>query len=450
MQTKTSQAVTASSRTFLDMNGYQWLVLFAAWLGWGFDIFDGLLFNYVAPNCVPTLLGLKIGTPEARSAYLYYNGIVTSILLVGWAVGGILFGRVCDHIGRTKTLLLTMLMYAIGTALCAIAPNMTLLIVFRIIASLGIGGEWAAGASMVAEVVPERRRVEAGALLYTSAPMGLFLATYVATWVQGTAMPGRPDVAWRYVFLFGLIPAAVAFVVRLFIKEPERWQKAGATASPKISELFSPEFRAITLSGLGMALVALITWWSCNAFIQAIATGLANVEAAQQGLNPVATQQLAQSWIKLATNVFNLGGLVGTILTVPIAKRLGRKPMYIMYYLLSGIAVMATFGLNIPPHDRLYGYFFIGLTVFGVFGSFTYYLPELFPTRLRATGAGFCYNSGRIIAAIGPFVVGYVAQLGADALTTAMQVLFWVGAVPLAGLLLMPWVLETRHRVLAD
>src|SRR5207244_5576223 len=130
MQTKTSQPGKASSRTALDMNGYQWMVLFAAWLGWGFDIFDGLLFNYVAPNCVPTLLGLKIGTPEARAAYLQYTGIVTSILLVGWAVGGILFGRVCDRIGRTKTLLLTMSMYAIGTALCAAAPNMTLLIVF--------------------------------------------------------------------------------------------------------------------------------------------------------------------------------------------------------------------------------------------------------------------------------------------------------------------------------
>src|SRR5262245_47722835 len=197
----------------LDMNGYQWTVLFAAWLGWGFDIFDGLLVNYVAPNCVPTLLGLKIGSKEALAATLEYGGIITSLLLVGWAVGGILFGKVCDRIGRTKTLMLTMAMYALGTALCAAAPNIWLLILFRIIASLGIGGEWAAGASMVAEVVPEKRRVEAGALLYTSAPMGLFLATYVATWVQGTAMPGNPEVAWRYVFLFGLIPAAVAFVV---------------------------------------------------------------------------------------------------------------------------------------------------------------------------------------------------------------------------------------------
>jgi MFS family permease len=432
------------------MNRYQWTVLFAAWLGWGFDIFDGLLFNYVAPNCVPTLLGLQIGSPEARAATLRYAGIVTSVLLVGWAIGGILFGRICDRIGRTRTLLLTMAMYAIGTALCAIAPNMAFLILFRVIASLGIGGEWAAGASMVAEVVPERRRVEAGALLYTSAPMGLFLATYVTYWIQGVALPSRPEVAWRYVFLFGLVPAAVAFVVRFFIKEPERWKKVSVAATPSLSELFSPKFRTITLSGLGMALVALITWWSCNAFIGTVATGLANAEASLQGLAGVATQQLIQEWVKFATNVFNLGGLIGTLLTIPFAKHLGRKPMYIVYFFLSGLSLMLTFGLDLPPYDRLYGYFFIGLTVFGVFGSFTYYLPELFPTRLRATGSGFCYNSGRIVAAIGPFVVGSVASMGADALATAMTMLFWVGAVPAAGLLLMPWVVETRHRILAD
>jgi MFS family permease len=450
MQTKGVQTATVPVRTFLDMNGYQWLVLFAAWLGWGFDIFDGLLFNYVAPNCVPTLLGLKIGSPAARAETLRYGGIVTSVLLVGWAVGGIIFGRICDRIGRTRTLLLTMAMYAVGTALCAVAPNMAFLILFRIISSLGIGGEWAAGASMVAEVVPEKRRIEAGALLYTSAPMGLFLATYVATWIQGVAMPSRPEVAWRYVFLFGLVPAVVAFVVRFFIKEPERWQKASGAAAPRISELFSPQFLRITISGFGMALVALITWWSSNAFIATVATGLANTEATLRGLAPVATQQLIQQWVKIATNMFNLGGLIGTLLTIPLAKKMGRKPMYVIYFLLSGVAMMLTFGLDLPSYQRLYGYFFIGLTVFGVFGSFTYYLPELFPTRLRATGSGFCYNSGRIIAAIGPFVVGHVSALGTDALATAMQMLFWVGAVPLAGLLLMPWVVETRNRVLAD
>ena len=453
MQTKGIETASVSSRarTFLDMNGYQWLVLFAAWLGWGFDIFDGLLFNWVAPNCVPTLLGLKIGSPEGKAATLQWGGIVTSLLLVGWAVGGILFGRICDRIGRTRTLLLTMAMYAVGTALCAIAPNMTVLIVFRLIASLGIGGEWAAGASMVAEVVPEKRRVEAGALLYTSAPMGLFLATRVNYWVQGVALPARPEVAWRYVFLIGLVPAAVAFIVRFFVKEPERWQKAAAGAdTPSIAELFTPQFLRITLSGFAMALVALVMWWSSNAFIVTVSTGLANVEVALQNLTGAAAQQLIQQWNKFAADVFNLGGLIGTMLTVPLAKIMGRRPMYFIYFLLSGLSLMLTFGLDLPPHDRLWGYFFIGLTVFGVFGSFTYYLPELFPTRLRATGSGFCYNSGRIIAAIGPFVVGHVASMGTDVLATAMRMLFWVGAVPLAGLLLLPWIIETRHRVLAD
>jgi len=238
--------------------------------------------------------------------------------------------------------------------------------------------------------------------------------------------------------------------VRFFIKELERWKKVSVAVTLSLSELFSPQFRTITLSGLGMALVALITWWSSNAFIGTVATGLANAEASLQGLAGVATQQLIQEWVKFATNVFNLGGLIGTLLTIPFAKHLGRKPMYIVYFFLSGLSLMLTFGLDLPPYDRLYGYFFIGLTVFGVFGSFTYYLPELFPTRLRATGSGFCYNSGRIVAAIGPFVVGSVSAMGTDALATAMQMLFWVGAVPLAGLLLMPWVIETRHRVLAD
>src|SRR5215468_12003772 len=130
MQTKGIEIAKAPARTFLDMNGYQWVVLFAAWLGWGFDIFDGLLFNYVAPTCVPTLLGLRIGSPEATAAGLKYNGIVSSVLLVGWAIGGILFGRGCARRGRTRTLLLTMLMYAVGTALCSIAPNIGFLIAF--------------------------------------------------------------------------------------------------------------------------------------------------------------------------------------------------------------------------------------------------------------------------------------------------------------------------------
>ncbi len=433
------------------MNAYQWTVLFAAWLGWGFDVFDGLLFNYVAPACVPTLLGIPLGTEEARSATLYWGGLLTSLLLVGWAAGGILFGRVADRIGRTRTLLLTMGLYSIGTAACAFAPNMATLIVFRLVASLGIGGEWAAGAAMVAEVVPERRRVEAGALLYTSAPLGLFLATYVTWFIAGVQFADVPEISWRYVFLCGLIPAAVAVGVRLLIREPERWEKASTRAAPaRIAELFRPEYRRNTLSGLATALVALVAWWSCNAFIPMISTGLASAEASRLSLAPVETTRLLESWKAVATNVFNLGGLLGTLLTIPVAKRLGRRAMFALYFAGSAAAILAAFGLDLAPRTRLYMYFPIGVAVFGVFGSFTYYLPELFPTRLRGTGSGFCYNAGRVFAAIGPFVVGSVASRGTDALASALDILVWVGLVPFVGLLLLPWVTETRGRALED
>ena len=438
-------------RLLLDMNGYQWTVLFAAWLGWGFDVFDGLLFNYVAPNCVPALLHLTPGTPAAKAATLEWTGALTSLLLVGWAVGGIVFGRFADRIGRTRTLLLTMMLYALGTAACALAPNLWVLALCRVVASLGIGGEWAAGASMVAEVVPERRRVEAGALLYTSAPLGLFLATFATHQIQGVWFHGSPEVAWRYVFLTGLVPAAVALVVRLFVKEPERWKHAAGDAPhPRLAEIFAPRYLKITLSGLGMAVVALVTWWSCNAFMPVVANGLAAATAAAQGLGADAARRLGEDWKALATNCFNLGGLLGTLLTVPIAKSVGRKPMYALYYTLAGVAIMGTFGAPISDHARLYAYFFVGLTVFGVFGSFTYYLPELYPTRLRGTGAGFCYNAGRLVAAGGPFLVGSIASRGTDALGAALKVLFWVGAVPFAGLLLLPLVIETKGRALAD
>jgi MFS family permease len=376
--------------------------------------------------------------------------MLTSLLLLGWAAGGVLFGTVCDRIGRLRTLMLTMLLYAVGTAACALATNLWMLAIFRLVASLGIGGEWAAGAAMVAEVVPEKRRVEAGAILYTAAPMGLFLATYVTYMIQGVAMPGNPGVAWRYVFAFGLIPAAVAVVVRLFVREPERWQRTGRQARARIAELFSPALRHATLSGLSMALIALIMWWSCNAFIGVVATGLANERAKLVFMDATSTQRLVQQWIRLATNLFNIGGLLGTLLAVPVAKLGGRRAMFATFFALSALSIMGTFGLALTPYVRLHGYFFIGLSVFGVFGSFTYYLPELFPTRLRATGSGFCYNSGRLVAAIGPVLVGNIAALGKDALGTAIHALFWVGAVPIAGLVLIPWVIETRGRELSD
>ena len=424
---------------------YQWTVLFAAWLGWGFDIFDGLLFNYVAPNCIPTLLHIPVGSPEARGATLFWTGLLTSLLLLGWAAGGALFGVVCDRIGRLRTLMLTMLLYALGTAACAASTSLWMLVICRLVASFGIGGEWAAGASMVAEVMPEQRRVEAGALLYTSAPFGLFLATYINYKVAGVWFAGNPEQSWRYVFLFGLAPAAVAFIVRAFVHEPERWQAAAERAQASLHEIFTPEHRRATLSGVLTAVVALVGWWSCNAFIPTIATGLARASAQAQGLARGATLSLIEHWKVTAMVAFNVGGLLGTLLTIPLAKHMGRRPMFVCYFAASAAAILATFGLDLSAQARLYMFFVIGVPVFGVFGAFPYYLPELFPTRIRATGAGFCYNIGRVLASAGPFIVGAAAARG-----TAMQTIFYVGFAPLLGVLLAPLIRETRGGTLVD
>ena len=203
-----------------------------------------------------------------------------------------------------------------------------------------------------------------------------------------------------------------------------------------------------------MAVTALITWWSGNAFIPVVAKGLAAREwttltnAGVAGLPSM--EVMGQQWVRNATNIFNLGGLIGTLLTIPAAKLLGRKKMFFIYFLGSAAALMAAFGLDLEPHTRLYMYFPIGLTTYGIFGAFTFYLPELFPTRLRGTGAGFTYNIGRLLAAAGPFLVGSIAASGANSLDSAIRVLFWVGLVPLIGILTLPLVIETRGKMLED
>jgi MFS family permease len=413
----------------LGLTRYQWLVLGAAWLGWGFDVFDGLLFNYVSPICVPNLMHLDPSLPETGKIVWSVTANLTSVLLIGWAIGGVVFGRVADRLGRTRTLLLTMLVYALSTAACAFSPNIYVLAAFRFLASLGIGGEWAAGAALVAESLPFSKRVLGGALLYTSAPAGLFLATFVNDLFTRKlhAIAGDPSLSWRVVFLTGLVPAAVAVLIRLRVHEPEAFRRP--EAAPRVAELFGPKYRKRTLGGLALALVALVTWWSCSAFIPVVA----NYLASSAHLSGRAFAELKASYVTRGTTSFNLGGLVGTLLTIPIATRLGRRPMFFGYFSLGAAAILCTFGLPFSPETRLLMLFTVGVTVFGVFGSFTFYLPELFPVRLRGTGAGFCYNAGRVFTSAFPAIIGVVKSSG----TNPGSVLVWVALAPLIGVVLL-------------
>jgi MFS family permease len=417
------------------MTRYQWLVLFAAWLGWGFDVFDGLLFNYVAPICVPDLLGLPpeaLADPESRARVTHVVGWMTSALLIGWGTGGIVFGYLTDRLGRARTLLLTMLVYACATAACAFAPNIWVLAVLRFVASLGIGGEWAAGASLVAEVVPEKRRVFAGGLLYTSAPLGLFLATFVNDLFTQRIdwLAANPSLAWRAVFLTGLVPAFLAIWVRRSVAEPESWT-AVHRHSEEIgyAQLFRSEHRRATFGGLALCVVTLITWWSCNAFMPLVAAYLAAVDGIERG-----------AYVTHSAVMFNLGGLVGALLTIPAGAQLRRRTMFALYFGGGALFVWLAFGLDLSPAMRMRLLFPVGFCIFGVVGAFSYYLPELFPTRLRGSGSGFCFNAGRYLAALGPPVVAQAAAIAA----TPMDAIKWVAVLPALGLLVIPLVRETN------
>jgi sugar phosphate permease len=173
--------------------------------------------------------------------------------------------------------------------------------------------------------------------------------------------------------------------------------------------------------------VALITWWSCSAFIPAVASSLADA----MHLAPKALAVKRAELIALGSNAFNLGGLIGTLLCIPLAA-LGRRSLYRIYYLLSVVALLLTFVPEWAPTMRMAMMFTIGLTVFGVFGSFPFYLPELFPMRLRGTGGGFTYNFGRILTAPFPWAVGALVQGGVDPL----RVMSWLAVIPALGALM--------------
>jgi MFS family permease len=325
---------------------------------------------------------------------------------------------------------------------------------FRVVAAVGIGGEWAAGASMVAETVPENRRVEAGALLYTAGPLGLLLATFANSQIAGVYLAGSPEVSWRYVFACGLIPAVIAFLVRLFVREPERWQdaasQAGAQAAPTIAELFGPKYLRATQGGLALALAALLSWWSSNAFLPVVTGGLAAAQAESLGLSKSAAQAFTEGFKAHASLIFNVGGVLGTLAVIPAAKYLSRRALFALFLVLIMASMLPAFGLRWDLQARAWLYGPIGFATYGIFSALTFYLPELYPTRLRATGAGFTYNVGRFVTALGPFLVGSIAARGADASQSALQVLFAVGFVPLIGLVALPLVTETKGRALLD
>lgn len=416
------------------MTKQAFFALLAAWFGWGFDVFDALLFSYVAK---PTFASLVPGATD--DDVNQGIAILSSLFLVGWATGGILFGRITDRWGRTRTLLITMVLYSVATAACALAPNIWVLGACRLIASLGVGGEWAAGASLVSESLPERYRVWGGALLFTASPAGLLLANYVNQSIVQGAFAAEPDLGWRIAFAVGLVPAAFAFCVRLFVKEPEQFRALAVQGAPArrgtLAELFTPALRRRTWTGLWLATVALLLWWSVGVFLPKLLPEL--------GLSLGMSAQAAADFAGTGNDLFNIGGVAGALLTAPLSLFVGRR-LTLGVYFASGAALLYFTFTGTHSADAIHTLlFWLGCAIYGIFGIFAFYLPELFPTRLRGTGSGFCYNTGRYLAALGPLFTGSISQ--GSGLRAAVS---YVALFAILGLLVLPFAVETRGRAL--
>ncbi len=419
------------------VTGYQWLVLFVAWLGWVFDSMDSTIYAIVLHPALRELLGPIAGSAAESDIIGWYGGIIFSIFLIGWATGGVLFGVLADRFGRTKTLIFTILIYAVFTGAAALSASWWQLAVYRFLTALGIGGEWAAGAALVAEVWPEDKRAKAAGILQSAWAAGFLFAAIV-----NLAMGGF---GWRILFLVGIAPAIVAMFVRLWVKEPDRWVKARASeqlagdrSSGKLAELFSPALRRSTLVGSGLAFVAVFGLWGATNWTPTLIRALPSLQGTDGST--------LSDYVSYATMVLNAGALVGYLSFGPLADRFGRRAIFAVMCAGSLIALPVTFFV-----PRSYAHVMVLLPILGffnngIFSGFPIYLPELYPTRIRATGAGFCFNIGRVLASAGPFLTGFLVSalggFGPAASTIALIYLF--------GLLILPFAPETKGKPLPE
>jgi MFS family permease len=417
---------------------YQWMVLFVAWLGWVFDAMDATIYAIVLHPALHELLSADMASGAASNEDIgWYGGLIFSTFLIGWAIGGILFGIVADHVGRTKTLIATILIYAIFTGLAALSQDWWHLAFYRFLTALGIGGEWAAGAAIVAETWPEDKRAKAAGILQSAWAAGFFLAA--------TANLFLKDYGWRTLFVVGVAPAFVALLVRWWVKEPDRWvharnqdMRSSRAGLVHLGEVFAPPLRRVTWVGSTLAFVAVFGLWGATNWTPTLIRDMPEL----QGQDSAALAQ----YVSYAIMALNVGALFGYIGFGPLADRFGRRPMFGV--MCAGSLVMLPVTYLVP---RTYAEVLILLPILGffnngIFSGFPIYLPELYPTRLRATGAGFCFNAGRVLASASPFITGsLVAALGSFNKAASMIALIY-----LLGLAVLPFAPETRGKPLPD
>lgn len=452
------------------LTGYHYLVLVVAALGWLFDTMDQWLYVLARGVALRDLLGPEATDAAVKSA----GGTVQAIFLFGWATGGLVFGIYGDRLGRTRTMVITVLIYAVFTGLSGLAQSYWDFALYRFLTGLGIGGEFAAGAALIAEVFPEHARAKALGIMQACSALGNMMAGVVGLTVSTTvADPSR----WRYMFLVGLAPALLVFVIRAFVKEPEKWKAAKASAARgeiamgSVRELFGvPWLRHRALVGIGLAAVGVIGFWGIGTYTPDLlreslapkdrpevvaqnaqrwaALGLVNAEQLTRIVeqnDKAALGQVLEKWTSIGVIMQNFGSFFGMLLFAFIAEKIGRRPTFALAFVGCVFVVPFTFHFTTEWWHILVMFPVLGLATSLLFGGYAVYFPELFPTHLRATGTGFCYNVARYVAMVGPSLFGSLsASVGIPNAATIMSAVF------VLGLLILPFAPETRGQRLPD
>ncbi|MCC6698868.1 MAG: MFS transporter [Candidatus Hydrogenedentes bacterium] len=434
-----SETNAGKMRWYAGLTKYHYLVLTVACLGWSFDTMDQWLFVFSKQHAITSLLG-EAGTPELVA---WYNGLLTAIMMIGWATGGLVFGMYGDRLGRTKTMALTILIYAGFTGLSAFSWDIFSFATFRFLTGLGIGGEFAAGAALVAESLPAHSRPTALGVVQGTSALGNIGAGLINL---GMSSHMSTDTAWRWMFAVGFLPALLVAVIIFFISEPEQWKHARARANEgkervgSMGDLFrDPVIRRNTLVALTLASVGVIGFWGIGTWTPELYRAVFNPE------NDPALKAMVEKQVSYVGMAQNFGGFFGAICFAWIAQAIGRRPAFAVALLSCLVVIPITVFFTDTFAKAIVLFFCLGFVLLLLLGGFAVYFPELFPTRLRSTGTGFCYNVARFVTAAGVLVSGSLAKnFGYVNSALLMCGIFII------GLMVLPLAPETRNKPLPE
>jgi len=407
---------------------YQWLVLLVASLGWVFDAFEGQLFNLTRGAMLSEILGVQPGDPEAKK----WGDIFLGIFLAGGTFGGLLFGSLGDKIGRQPVMVLTILFYSVFSGLTYFATELWHVGVLRFFVAMGVGGEWAVAAALVAEIFPKHARTHAGGIFHATGVLGTWLAALTAMEVANE---------WRIAYLVGILPALLTIWVRSSIKEPDSWHEAKSSGKPmgSFAELFGDSrWRSRALLGMSLAAVGLGTFWGVCVATQDLTREL----LLSLGIQPAEADKSS----KFAYGIIQvIGAGIGQLSFGPLCARLGRKRTFAIMHLLSFLMVLAVCYLPQSYSQMLILLPLFGFVTLSIHAGYAIYFPELFPNQLRSTGASFCFNAGRLLAAPMLFLSAYIKTL-----TTLPNAVALMGCLFLLGMFILSFLPETKDTDLPE